>query len=361
MTNSIPARLAACLCATLIAATARADAPPPAVSYIVAAKQPVYAAQTYTGRIQSPQIVQIQARVTGFLEQQNFKDGDKITKGELLYVIEQPPYQAAVDQAAAAVATAQAQARNAQLTLTRDEALLHTAAGQQSTVDAAQAAYLSDQAAILSAQAQLHMAQINLGYTEIHAPFDGVIGATTVTPGNVVGPTSGVLATIVSEDPMYVSFALPAVDALKLRPEASQLDLIVQLPNGQTYAPTGKIDFFNNQVTANTDTVNWRGTIANPSHELTDGEFVNVVLRTQAAKDQVVIPLAAVITDQLGDYVLEVGPGNKVVRHTVKLGQQTDTSVPVLSGVAEGDKIITDGLQKIHPGIVVNPQAAGQG
>lgn len=330
----------------------------PVVSVITVANQPVYDEQSYVGRIQSPQVVRLQARVTGFLEAQAFKDGQTVKKGQLLYVIEQPPYQALVDQAKAVIAQAQAQAHNAQLTLSRAQALLHTAAGVQQSVDVAQAAASSDQAAILNAEAQLETAQINLGYTEIRAPIDGVIGATSVNVGNVVGPQTGVLATIVSEDPMYVSFALPMVDVLKDRARGAQLDLEVMLPDGSTYGHSGVVDFVGNQVTTSTDTLAWRATIPNPDHALSDGEYITVILRARRAKMQIVIPLAAMVADQLGSYVLEVGPGNVVRRRNVTLGTQSNTTVPVLSGIVPGDKIITEGIQAVHPGMVVNPQPA---
>jgi membrane fusion protein (multidrug efflux system) len=333
-------------------------APPPAAGYITAASQPVYDTQTYVGRIQAREIVRLQARVTGYLTSQAFTDGQVVHAGELLYVIEQPPYQALVDQAQAAVAQAQAQARNAQLSLTRAQALLHSAAGQQSQVDQAQATALSDEAAILAAQAQLQTAQINFGYTEIRAPIDGVIGATTVNPGNVVGPQSGALATIVSSDPIYVSISLPMADAIKLRRQASSLDLLVQLPGGAPYPHTGKVDFINNQVAQATDTLTWRGSIANPDGTLTDGEFVNVQLRAHTATSRIVIPLAAIIADQLGNYVLEIGPGNLVARRNITLGAETDTDATVLAGIAPGDKIITEGIQRLHPGLTVSPQPA---
>ena len=357
MKQIIAAGLLACLAGGFACAQ---EAPPPVVGVITAASQPVYAQQDYTGHIQSPRIVNIQARVTGFLETQNFTDGQAVKAGDLLYVIEHPPYQAQVAQAQATVAQAQAQAHVAQLTLQRAQALLHTVAGQQSTVDLALAAYLSDQAAVQSAQAQLQTAQINLDYTQIRAPIAGVIGATTVNVGNVAGPQSGVLATIVAEDPMYVDFSLPMADALKFRAQAAQMDLLLQLPDGSTYAQTGKVDFINNQVTQNTDSLNWRATIANLDDALTDGEFVTVILRAKQAQSQIVIPLAAVIADQLGDYVLEVGPGNIVTRHSVTLGPQSNTTVPVLSGVSPGDKIITEGIQMVHPGMKVSPQPAAQ-
>jgi membrane fusion protein (multidrug efflux system) len=337
-----------------------AQAAPPAVGVITATRQPVYAQQNYVGHIQSPQVVNIQARVTGYLVSQNFTDGQAVKKGDLLYIIEPPPYQALVAQAQAALAQAQAQAHAALLTLQRAQALLHTAAGQQSSVDLAEATYLSDQAAVQSAQAQLQTAQINLGYTQIRSPLAGVIGATAVNVGNVVGPQSGVLATIVAEDPMYVDFSLPMVDALKDRAQASQMAVQVQLPDGATYAHTGHVDFIGNQVTQSTDTLAWRASIPNPDHALTDGEFVTVTLRAKQAQSRILIPLAALITDQLGDYVLEVGPGNIVTRHNVTLGPQSNTTVQIRSGIAPGDKIITEGIQLVHPGMKVAPQPAAQ-
>jgi membrane fusion protein (multidrug efflux system) len=336
------------------------SAPPPVIGYITVSPQPVYAQHNYTGRIAAPQIVQLQARVTGYLQSQDFKDGQTVNKGDLLYVIEQPPYQAQVEAAQATLAQAQAQARNAQLTLNRASALLHTAAGQQSSVDAAEAASLSDNAAILSAQSALQTAQINLGYTQIRAPIDGVIGATTVTPGNVVGPTSGTLATLVSEDPMWVTFALPTADAIEDRAKAADYTILVQLPDGSTYNQSGHIDFINNQITQSTDTQSWRATLPNPAHALTDGEFVTVTLRAAQPKAQIVIPLAALITDQLGDYVLKLTPDNTVARQNVTLGTQSVTTVPVLSGLSPGDRIITQGIQSIHPGEKVTPQPAEQ-
>jgi membrane fusion protein (multidrug efflux system) len=352
-------------------ALAQQETAPPEVGVITASEQPVYSEQSYVGRIQSPQIVQLQARVTGYLEQQDFTDGDQVKKGQLLYIIEQAPYAAAVEQAKAALEAAIAEAHNATISLKRAEALLNTPAGQQSTVDSSQAAATSGSAQIDSARAQLETAQINYGYTEITSPLDGQIGATTVNTGNVVGPNSGTLATIVAQDPMYVTFAMPVVDALQFRQTTTgpdglnALDLLIQLPDGRTYGQTGTINFINNQVTANTDTITWRGTIPNPiiagaTRELTDGEFVTVTLRKKTPENQLIIPRDAVITDQLGDYVLKIGPNNTAIRQNVTMGAQTNTNVQITQGLNPGDQVIVDGIQRIHPGITVNPQPAGK-
>ncbi len=369
--------LAGCMffCIITGSAAAQTSGPLPSVGFITASAQPVYNESSYVGRIQSPDIVALNARVTGYLEQQTFKDGDAVKQGELLYVIEQPPYQAAVDQAQATLEQAQAEAHNANLSLERASALLHTPAGQQSSVDAAKATALSDTAQIDSAEAQLKTAQINLSYTEIRSPIDGQIGATLVNVGNVVGPNSGTLDTIVAEDPMYVNFSIPVVDALQFRANSGAegglagLSMLVQLPDGRMYNQTGSVDFVNNQVTTDTDTLSLRGTIANPllptintvpgaNRELTDGEFVTVILRARAPQLQVVVPRDAVITDQLGDYVLELDKNNTVIRTAVTLGTETNNSVQIVTGVVAGDRIIVEGIQRIHPGMTVNPKPA---
>jgi membrane fusion protein (multidrug efflux system) len=129
------------------------------------------------------------------------------------------------------------------------------------------------------------------------------------------------------------------------------------------YSQAGKIDFINNQISADTDTLTWRGTIGNPiisgaTRELTSGEFVTVILRKKAPEQQLIIPRDAVITDQLGDYVLKIAPGNKAVRQNVTMGAQTNDSVQIVTGLSPGDQVIVDGIQRVHPGIQVNPQPA---
>ena len=352
---------------------ARADAPPE-VGVVTASIQPVYNEQSYVGRVQSPQIVQLNARVTGFLEEQDFKNGDTVTQGQLLYVIEQPPYQAAVQQAQAAVEQARAQSRNANLTLGRAQALLSTPAGLPSSVDSSRAAAVSGSAQIESAMAQLQTAQINLGYTQIHSPIDGRISATNVDVGNVVGPNSGPLATVVSQDPMWITFSLPALEALDLQSRVAQgglagVELLVKLPNGQTYNQTASIDFVNNQITPATDTLAMRGTIANPpvpglndadtgQRTLQDGEFINVILRDRTAQRQIIVPQQAVVADQLGNYVLVVDKTGMARRQNVTTGQSTPDSVAILSGLKAGDVVIVDGIQRVHPGTKVNAQPA---
>src|SRR5947199_8807643 len=190
---------------------------PPAVGVVRAERQQITETNQFIGRIQSIGRVALVARVTAFLEKRLFVEGTEVKKGDLLYQLEQPAFQAQVENNKANVAQLEAQHRNAQLTLERAQYLLKTVAGQQSNVDSALAQERSLAAQIEGAKAPLETAEINLGYTEIRAPIDGRISATAVTEGNVVSPTSGTLANLVSQDPMYVIFPISQRIGLDLR------------------------------------------------------------------------------------------------------------------------------------------------
>ena len=233
----------------------------PAVGVVRAERQQITETDEFIGRIQAVNRVALVARVTGFLEKRLFTEGAEVKKGDLLYQIEKPPFQAVVDAAQATVEQMEAQHRNAQLTLQRAQTLLSTPAGQQSNVDAALASERALAAQISGAQAQLETAQINLGYTEIRAPIDGKITSTSVTEGNVVLPTSGTLATIVSQDPMYVLFSISLRAGLDLRARYaakggySAVVIKLRLPDGRIYDKDGRLDYGSPTVTENTDTI----------------------------------------------------------------------------------------------------------
>jgi membrane fusion protein (multidrug efflux system) len=354
-------------------AVAAAAMPPPTVSVVTVKKQKVYQQQSFIGRIQATRIVNLVPRITGYLEQRLFHQGADVKKGQLLYVIEPGPYQAAFDQANAAVSAAKATLANAQTTLGRSVALLHTPAGQRSTLDNDRATEQSDVANLDAAKAKRETAGINLSYTQIRSPINGRIGPTNINIGNVVSPTTGTLATVVSQNPVNVTFSMPARDALKLRQEyANQggldaVELRLRLSDGRMDKQVGTLDFTSNQISQNTDSLAMQGTIANPQikglgqakvndRELTSGEFVTVVVRSKHPVEQIVLPRDAVLSDQLGDYVLTVDKNNKVVRTSVKLGQTTPATATIASGLALGSLVIVDGIEKVHPGLTVKPE-----
>jgi membrane fusion protein (multidrug efflux system) len=364
--------------ALLIPAAAAAQRPPagpPAVGVVKAEPHPITETNTFVGRVQAINRVDLVARVTAFLDEQKFVEGAEVQKGDLLYSLEKPPFQADVQAKEAAVSQNQAQLQNAAITLARAQALINTPAGQQSNVDAARATQLTDAAQVLAAQAQLEQSKINLAYTDIHAPISGKIGRTSVTPGNVVSPSSGVLATIVSQDPMYVTFSISQRSALELRQKyatAAGFKAVVirlRLPDGRIYSHTGNLDFVDNTISANTDTIVLRGRIPNPPisnivlngvtlRELTDGEFVTVLLEGVEPVQLLSIPRAAVLSDQQGDYVFTVDSANKAQRTDVKLGATVGTLATVISGLKEGDTVISEGIQRVRPGAEVAPAPA---
>jgi membrane fusion protein (multidrug efflux system) len=348
-----------------------APAPPPAVGVVAVTRQPVAQSSEYTGKIQSTDRVNLVARVTAFLDRRLFTEGTEVKKGDLLYRLEQAPFQADVQAKEAAVAQFKAQLQNAEISLSRAQTLLKTQAGPQSTVDETLANQQALQAQVLAAEAQLQQSQINLGYTEIRAPIDGKIGRTAVTAGNYVGPNTGVLASIVTQDPMYVAFPVSTRSVLalsqRMASEAHAVVIRVRLPDGRLYDQTGTLDFIDNTVAPNTDTMILRGVIPNPSlpnksngktRELVDGELVTVVLEDAQPVEALTIPRAAVLTDQAGDYVFAVGADHKVEQRRIKLGQSLAAAVVVTDGLSEGESIITEGIQRARSGLIVAPGPA---
>jgi len=348
---------------------------PPAVGVVRAERQQITQTDEFIGRIQAIGRVALVARVTAFLEKRLFVEGAEVKKNDLLYQLEQPPFQAQVDNSKANVAQLEAQHRNAELTLERAQYLLKTVAGKQSNVDAALAQERSLAAQIAGAQAQLQTAEINLGYTEIRAPIDGKISATEVTEGNVVSPTSGTLATLVSQDPMYVLFPISSRTGLELRdryePKGGFRAVIIRLrlTNGRIYGQEGKLDYLSPTVATNTDTITVRGVIPNPfipglpeggpaPRELFDGEFVTVLLEGVQPITVLGIPRAAVLSDQQGDYVYVVDAQNKAQQRRIQLGQSTPSTAVVTSGLEEGELVISEGLQRARPGEIVSPGPA---
>src|SRR5438132_6608164 len=348
---------------------------PPAVGVVRAERQQITQTDQFIGRIQAVGRVALVARVTAFLEKRLFVEGAEVKKGDLLYQLEQPPFQAQVDFNKANVAQLQAQHRNAELTLERAQYLLKTPAGQQSNVDSALASECSLAAQIERAKAQLRQAEINLGYTEIRAPIDGKISATEVTEGNVVSPTTGTLANLVSQDPMYVLYPISVRAGIDLRNryEAkggfNAVVLKVRLPDGRIYGQTGKLDYVSPTVATNTDTIMVRGVVPNPllpgvppngpaPRELFDGEFVTVMVEGVEPITVLAIPRAAVLSDQQGDYVYVVDAQNKAQQRRLQLGQSTPSTAVVTNGLKEGELVISEGLQRVRPGEAVSPSPA---
>ena len=337
---------------------------PPAVGVVRAERQQITQTDEFIGRIQAVGRVALVARVTAFLVKRLFVEGSEVKKDDLLYLLEQPPFQAQVDANKATVEQLEAQHRNAEQALERAQALLKTQAGTQSTLDSALASERALAAQIAGAKAQLRQSEINLGYTEIRAPIDGKISSTAVTEGNVVSPTTGTLATLVSQDPMYVIFSISQRTGIDLRDRYaarggfSAVVIKLRLADGRIYGEDGKAVYVSPTVAENTDTITVRGVIPNTKvgmlRQLTDGEFVTVLLEGVQPIFVLAIPRAAVLSDQQGDYVYVVDTQNKADIRRIQLGQSTPTTAVVTDGLKEGELVISEGLQRVRPGEAVS-------
>lgn len=342
---------AAALFAAAMVAPAAAQAP---VGTVYAERKPIAATADFVGRIEATDRVQIRARVQGYLERMLFTEGDFVKVGAPLYRIEQAPFQAAVEQAQAALDRSKAEKILTAVQLERQEKLMEQNSTAASARDQARAADEEAAATILANQASLDIAKINLGYTEITAPISGKISKTNVTIGNVVGPDSGALTLLVSEDPMYVTFPVSQVDLLKVEKREHLLDIRnvkvkIRFADGSTYKHEGTVNFVDVSVDRYTDTVLVRATMPNPDGLLIDGQLVSVTLESGKPEEKVVVPQSALIADQEGIYVFVVEDGKAVVRR-ITVGAEEGPNIVVEKGLQGGEQVIVAGIQSVRPG-----------
>jgi membrane fusion protein, multidrug efflux system len=307
----------------------------------------------FVGRVEAIDRVEIKARVKGYLEAVLFKEGDFVTQGTSLYEIEREPFQAAVEQAQAALVRSKGAKLLTEVQLQRAETLLSREAGSAVTRDQARAADEQARGTILADDASLKSANINLGYTEITSPISGKISRTNVTAGNVVGPDSGPLTLIVSQDPMYVTFPVSQRDLLQAqlagrKDKIKDVKIKIRFADGSSYNQEGSINFIDVSVNRSTDTVIARATMPNPDGILTDGQLVNVTVEAGQPEEKVIVPQGALIADQGGVYVFAVEDGKAVIKR-VKPGAERGANV-VVEGLNGGEQIIVDGLQSVRPG-----------
>lgn len=279
------------------------------VGTVVAERRPIARSTAFVGRMQAVNLVNIRARVTGYLEAVLFTEGQQVADGAPLFRIEAGPFEAVAQQAEGEVQRAQGQYTNAAIQRQRADELVRTSAMSAATRDDRVAQEETAKGNLTSAQAALQSAKINLSYTEITAPITGRIGRALITKGNVVGPDSGMLTTIVSVDPMYVLFPVSQRDFLGLQKKGQQAnvdELLVRLrySDGSAYNEPGKINFIDVMVNTATDTVMVRATVPNPKGVLVDGQFMHVAVEQDTPMEKIVVPQAALIADQEGSYVL---------------------------------------------------------
>jgi membrane fusion protein (multidrug efflux system) len=348
------------LCGLAVPADAQQAPTPVPVGVVKAERTAITRTQTFVGRVEAINRVDVRARVTGYLEEVLFKEGELVKAGAPLYRIEQGLFQAAVEQAQGALERSKAAQALTQIQLQRAQDLLDKQAGTAVARDQAKAADDQAKGGIMSDEANLATANINLGYTDITSPIDGEAGRTNITKGNVVGPDSGVLTVIVSQDPMYVTFPVSDRELLRAREagrEAGYKDfkdykVRIRFSDGSTYDQMGSLNFINVTVDRATDTVLARATVPNPKAVLIDGQLVTVELAIGTPQEKVVVPQAALIADQAGVYVFVVEDGRAAIKR-VKPGGASGTGVVIDEGLAGGELVIVDRLQAVRPGAPV--------
>lgn len=341
--------------------SAQQGAPPPAVLVQPAELKPVADQAEFIGRAAAVDKVELRARVKGFLGPRKFKDGDQVKEGQVLFTIEPEPYQAAVDQKKAQRDAAKAALTNADLQLNRAEELLRTKTGTQVTYDQRLSEQLQAKAQLEDASAQLRDAEIQLSYTEIKSPIDGRIGRAAVSPGNIVGPDTGVLATVVKENPIRVLFSITQRELLDARRDTTSGDAVVvrlRLADGSIYKEKGKIDFIDVTADAKTDGQVVRAVFDNKNGLLTDGQTVRVIVEGEKAPTVVAVPQAAIAQDQTGPYLFIVNDKNVAEQRRIKVGVARDGLVAVTEGLKAGERVIVQGQQRVRPGMTVNPTMA---
>lgn len=354
------------------------QSPPPGVVVAAVETQDVAAERRYIGTIKAIQSVDVRARVEGFLEQVAFEQGFPVKAGQLLYQIEQDQYQAALASAEGQLAAGQAELASANATLEDKQAdflrfaeLVKRGDTSQTNFDRAKAqrdeaaaSVETAKASIKQAEAAIATAKINLGYTTIASPIAGRIGATKFTEGNLVDPSSGTLATVVQLDPIRAVFSIPSSDFVRLQERVADdgaiqaRDLFVPhliLPTGATYNQQGKVAFADNQVDPSTGTIPIFADFPNPDRLLLPGQFVTAVVRTAQTQKEPVVPASAIQRTREGEQVYLVGPDNRVEQRSIKTGVQIGTGYAVTSGLQSGEIVIVSGVQKVKPGMVVNP------
>ena len=340
--------------------------PPPQVGVALPLQQEVTRYLEATGNAAAVNTVNLVARVQGFLQKIEYKDGDEVKQGATLFVIEPEPYQLKLDQAEAAEAGAQATLIQTQAEYDRQVELAGRQVASKAALDNALANRDSARAKLKQAQVDTAQARINLGYTQVKAPFDGIVTARQVSIGELVGVNGpSQLATIVSLDPIYVNFTTSEQDVLRLRREIHERGLTPQdlkkipvevgLQNEEGFPHKGTLDYASPTVSQSTGTLAARAIFANSDRALLPGFFVRVRI-PEDQQNALLVPDAALGSHQGGRYLLVVGNDNVVQQRNVTLGIRVGSLRVIESGLDRNDRVVVGGIVRALPGQKVDPQ-----
>lgn len=341
--------------------------PPPQVGVANPLKESVTAYLEETGTLAAVNTVDLVARIPGFVQEIKYKDGSIVKKGTVLFVIEPEPYKAKLDQAIAQEDAAKAQLANSQAEFDRQADLVKRQVSTQANYDKALAQRDTDKANLEQAQANTEVARINYGYTQVMAPFDGVVTARLVSVGEYVGAnnTPTKLATIVQIDPIWVNFNIGEQAVQRIRAERAKMGLTsndvstipveIGLQTDTGFPYNGHLDYASPTLTANTGTLAVRGIFDNPKASLLPGYYVRVRVPGPAT-ERLLVPDTAIGSDQGGRYVLVLNADNVVEQRKIEPGQHVGPLRVMESGLKPDDRVVVDGILRAIPGQKVEPK-----
>lgn len=372
----------ACLAATMIhlsacnsdaAATSKQGPPPPEVDVASVLTRAVNAPDEFNGRVSAVDTVALRPRVSGYIERVAYKEGHEVSKGDLLFVIDQRPYRDALNTVLAQLERAKTASRLAKAQVDRVQTLIAANAVSREEFDSRQAEQEQALSDVRAAEAAVASAKLNLAFTEIRAPISGRAGRAMLSVGNLAQTDQSLLSTIVSQDPMYVYFNCDERSYMRFQEiarrngqTATAGSVRIGLANDAGFPHVGKVNFLDNHLDPETGTIRARAVLPNPDRRLTPGMFARVQFDANGEFKAMLVSERAILTDQDRKYLYVLGPENKAIRKDVVLGpliRNANGGAQALrvieSGLDSNDKVIVGGTQKIfYPGMVVKPVAA---
>jgi len=342
---------------------------PAAVEVAEIVPKPIRLSDEFNGRVASINSVDVRARVTGYVDQVMYREGDSVKRGDLLFVIDPRPYRDALDSAKATLEREKAAAAFADIQEKRAQALNASNAISVEEYQNRDSDLSQSTARVHEAEAAVAAAELNLSFTEVRSPIDGQTSRAVLTRGNLAQADQTVLTTVVSQDPIYVYFDCDEQSYLRFQERvhrgsgvSSANPVRVALANETGFPHVGRVDFLDNEVNSSTGTIRARVVLPNPDHFLTSGLYARVQLASTGIVQALLVDDKAILTDQDRKYVYVLGPGNTAQRKDVVTGAMADGLRIIQSGLTPGNKVIVSGLQQIYfPGAPVTPKQAAMG
>jgi len=333
--------------------------PPPQVKVVKVDWHDINPEHSFVAKIENRDRVGLRARVTGFLQNRLFKEGDYVDKGQPLFIIEQVNFESALKEAQANYERAAARAKNAQIQYNRTIKLYRTKDVSQARLDDDEAAYASAYADLKQMTARLELARKDLEYTIITAPMEGKIGEATFSVGELIGPNSGVLATVVTVDPMDAVFSISENDLLMVRRQFSKpsdVEAVFITADNYEYPEVGTLNFVDVSLDESMNTLKMKASLPNPEHKLISGQYGRIKLRAKKPTKMLVVPQKAIQRTTDSEFVMVVKSDNTIEQRPVKTGMELpDYQMELQEGLNPGESVVVEGFQKITPGATVSP------